>query len=60
MTGGGGGVSSGFDVYQDFMNYKSGVYKHVSGSLLGGHAVKIVGYALRWCEWGSLAAGMRH
>lgn len=53
-------MSSGFDVYQDFMNYKSGVYKHVSGSLLGGHAVKIVGYALRWCEWGSLAAGMRH
>lgn len=39
-----GPVETGFDVYQDFMNYKSGVYKHVSGSLLGGHAVKIVGW----------------
>jgi hypothetical protein len=26
------------------MSYKSGIYKHVTGSALGGHAVKIVGY----------------
>jgi len=26
------------------MSYKSGVYKHVSGNLEGGHAVKIVGW----------------
>jgi len=26
------------------MNYKSGVYHHVSGSLEGGHAVKILGW----------------
>jgi len=31
-------------VYQDFMNYKSGVYKYTSGGLLGGHAVKMVGW----------------
>ena len=37
-------VCSGFTVYQDFMNYKSGVYSHTSGSMLGGHAVKIVGW----------------
>jgi cathepsin B len=28
------------------MNYKSGVYKHVTGSLLGGHAVKVVGWGV--------------
>ena len=26
------------------MQYKSGVYKHVSGSMLGGHAIKIIGW----------------
>ncbi|GET90344.1 cysteine peptidase C [Leishmania tarentolae] len=31
-------------VYSDFIAYKSGVYKHVSGDLLGGHAVKLVGW----------------
>lgn len=31
-------------VYEDFMVYKSGVYKHVTGNSLGGHAVSIVGY----------------
>jgi cathepsin B len=39
-----GPVESGFSVYQDFMSYKSGVYQHRSGGLLGGHAVKIVGW----------------
>jgi len=39
-----GPVSTCFYVYQDFFNYKSGVYKHVSGSLAGGHCVCIVGY----------------
>lgn len=31
-------------VYEDFMVYKSGVYKHVTGNSMGGHAVSIVGY----------------
>jgi len=39
-----GPVEAGFSVYEDFMSYKSGIYKHTSGSLLGGHAVKIVGW----------------
>ena len=26
------------------MSYKSGVYQHVTGGMLGGHAVKIIGY----------------
>ena len=33
-----------FDVYQDFMSYKSGVYYHVTGGLAGGHAIKILGW----------------
>jgi len=29
---------------QDFAHYKSGVYKHVTGHALGGHAVKLIGW----------------
>ena len=32
-------------VYSDFLTYSSGVYKHVTGEALGGHAVSIVGYS---------------
>jgi len=39
-----GPVEAAFDVYDDFFNYKSGVYQHMSGSLAGGHAVKIIGW----------------
>ena len=39
-----GPVEVGFDVYEDFMNYESGVYEHVEGNLLGGHAVKAIGW----------------
>jgi len=35
-----------FSVYGDFPTYKSGVYKHRSGSMLGGHAVTLVGYGV--------------
>ena len=30
--------SVAFEVYSDFANYKSGVYIHTNGTLLGGHA----------------------
>lgn len=32
------------EVYADFMAYGGGVYKHVTGEMLGGHAVSIIGY----------------
>lgn len=35
-----------FYVYEDFYAYKSGVYKHVTGDELGGHAVKMLGILL--------------
>jgi len=39
-----GPVEAAFTVYQDFLTYKSGVYKHTTGSMLGGHAVKVLGW----------------
>jgi cathepsin B len=39
-----GPVECAFTVYENFMNYKSGVYNKQSGSVLGGHAVKILGW----------------
>ncbi|CAF1069301.1 unnamed protein product [Adineta ricciae] len=41
-----GPVEAAFTVYADFLTYKSGVYKHTSGSVLGGHAVKILGWGV--------------
>ena len=31
-------------VYEDFVYYASGVYKHTTGEVLGGHAVSLVGF----------------
>ncbi|XP_051234828.1 cathepsin B [Dicentrarchus labrax] len=39
-----GPVEGAFTVYEDFVQYKSGVYQHVSGSAVGGHAIKILGW----------------
>jgi cathepsin B len=47
-----GPIAVGFTVYADFLSYSSGVYHHVTGSVLGGHAVKLIG-------WGS-ASGVKY
>ncbi|GMH20843.1 hypothetical protein Nepgr_022685 [Nepenthes gracilis] len=39
-----GPVEVAFTVYEDFAHYKKGVYKHVTGDMLGGHAVKLIGW----------------
>ncbi len=39
-----GPIEAAFDVYSDFMSYGGGVYRRTSNNLLGGHAVKIVGW----------------
>lgn len=39
-----GPLSAAFTVYNDFFSYKSGVYKHVSGAVAGGHCVSVIGY----------------
>jgi len=41
-----GPVEAAFDVYDDFMSYQGGVYRRQSDNLLGGHAVKIVGWGV--------------
>lgn len=41
-----GPVEAAFYVYRDFISYKSGVYHHTSGSFLGGHAIKIIGWGV--------------
>lgn len=39
-----GPVVTTFTVYEDFYSYKTGIYQHVWGGPVGGHAVKFVGY----------------
>ncbi|CAG9761295.1 unnamed protein product [Ceutorhynchus assimilis] len=41
-----GPVEGAFSVYADLLNYKSGVYQHVSGKFLGGHAIRILGWGV--------------
>src|SRR6266581_1795979 len=39
-----GAVTGCFVVYTDFFSYRSGVYRHVSGNVEGGHCVALIGY----------------
>jgi len=39
-----GPVEASFSVYEDFLAYRSGVYEHLTGDYLGGHAIKILGW----------------
>jgi len=41
-----GPIETAFSVYQDFLAYKTGVYKRTSNTFLGGHAVKFVGWGV--------------
>jgi cathepsin B len=39
-----GPVDATYQVFSDFYNYQSGVYRHVSGGSVGWHAVRIIGW----------------
>ena len=39
-----GPVVAMMNIYDDFRYYRSGIFKHVRGGYMGGHAVSIVGY----------------
>ena len=39
-----GPVAVAFMVYDDFFDYKGGVYRHVYGDYMGGHCVSLFGY----------------
>jgi cathepsin B len=41
-----GPLAVAFTVYADFPTYKSGVYAHTSGGVLGGHAVSMQGWGV--------------
>merc|ERR1719495_702275 len=41
-----GPAEAAFTVYEDFPNYKTGVYQHVSGKALGGHAIRLLGWGV--------------
>jgi hypothetical protein len=40
-----GSIAACFVVYQDFFSYHSGVYRHVTGGVAGGHCVTLIGYS---------------
>lgn len=46
-----GPIEACFTVYTDFFNYRSGVYKQVTGKIEGGHCVCIVGYDTAGGYW---------
>jgi len=39
-----GSLTACMYVFQDFFAYRSGVYRHVSGDLAGGHCITLIGY----------------
>jgi C1A family cysteine protease len=39
-----GPIVASMTVYEDFMHYAGGIYRHVSGRLEGGHCICLVGY----------------
>ncbi len=39
-----GPVTASMEVYEDFLSYGRGIYRHVTGSLVGYHAVCVIGY----------------
>ena len=39
-----GPVMTGMSIYEDLFSYVDGVYEYVSGELMGGHAVKLIGW----------------
>lgn len=41
-----GPITAGFLVFSDFLTYKEGIYKYTTGRILGGHAVKIIGWGI--------------
>ncbi|KAJ3662915.1 hypothetical protein Zmor_007230 [Zophobas morio] len=41
-----GPVEGVYNVYEDFFSYSSGVYQHVEGDFVGGHAIKIIGWGV--------------
>ena len=41
-----GSVEGSFTVYEDFVEYNSGIYQHITGESLGGTCIKIIGWGI--------------
>lgn len=41
-----GPIMASMVVYEDFQNYQYGIYEHVSGEVVGGHSICIIGYGI--------------
>jgi C1A family cysteine protease len=41
-----GPMMMGLRIYEDFMSYYKGIYKYTTGELVGGHAMKLIGYGV--------------
>lgn len=41
-----GPITTSIKVYNDFLYYKSGVYSHVKGEMMGFHAVEMIGWGI--------------
>ena len=39
-----GPMMVGLTVYEDFLNYAHGIYHYTTGELIGGHAMKLIGW----------------
>uniref|UniRef100_A0A7S3I6F2 Peptidase C1A papain C-terminal domain-containing protein n=1 Tax=Favella ehrenbergii TaxID=182087 RepID=A0A7S3I6F2_9SPIT len=39
-----GPMLMGLQIMEDFLNYEEGIYKHVVGEVVGGHAMKLIGW----------------
>nr|KAF6479584.1 cathepsin B [Molossus molossus] len=55
-----GPVEAAFSVYSDFLMYKSGVYQHVTGEMVGGHAVRILGWGVENDSFFKILRGQDH
>ena len=42
-----GPVQAVFDVYEDFLTYRSGVYRHVTGQFIAAHVGRIIGWGVQ-------------
>ena len=41
-----GSVQAAINIYDDFLDYRNGVYQHITGSYLGGLTIKIIGWGV--------------
>lgn len=39
-----GPLMMGLMIFEDFLSYESGIYKQTTGEIVGGHAMKLLGY----------------